>query len=75
MITYTKKGKRHYWGMNDDDFEAYYEIIWLLKHTPPPIGFNRKPFSFRQQRFIDETYDRISYSDDYNEKINKKNGQ
>jgi len=75
MITYSKKGKRHNFGMNDDDLQTHSEVLWLLYHTPPPVGFNRKPFTMKQQKHIDELFSRIKYPDNYAEVLNKLTGQ
>ena len=75
MITYSKKGKRHNFGFNDEDFDTFAEVLWLLKHTPPPIGFNRKPFTMKQIRIIEEMFSRLGYNEDYATYLNKMNGQ
>ena len=75
MITYSKKGKRHTFGMNDGDFDTFAEILWALKHTPPPAGFNRKPFTTKQVKIIEEMFSRLGYADDYAQYINRINGQ
>jgi hypothetical protein len=75
MITLSHKGKRHVWGMNDYDFAVYAEIIFLLEKTPPPVGFNRKPFTPEQKAKINEIYNRIGYPDNFNFMLNQKTGQ
>lgn len=75
MITYCKKGKRHVFAMNDGDLKTFAEVVWLLRNTPPPIGFNRKPLTFKQQKMVDELFERMAYPDNYAEMLNKTNGQ
>jgi hypothetical protein len=45
MITYIQQKQRHLFGMNSFDLTIFAELVWLLKHTPPAVGFNRKPFT------------------------------
>ncbi len=75
MITYSKTGKRHQFAMNTDDLSRFSELVWLLKHTPPPVGYCRKPFTSRQQMVIDDLYDLISYPLDYSSQLNERTGQ
>ena len=75
MITYSKKGCRHTFGMNTEDLESISEVIWLLNHTPKEVGYNRKPFTFKQRQKIEEFGDRINYPDHFAELLNKKYGQ
>ncbi len=75
MITYIKHKQRHLFGMNNSDLSVFAELVWLLKHTPPPIGFNRKPFTIKQRKIIEDIYDLISYPDNYSEELNRKNDQ
>jgi hypothetical protein len=75
MIIHCKKAKRHIFTMSEENFQTFAEVIFLLKHTPPPIGFNRKPFTAGQVKIIEEVYSRMGYSDDYGEYLNKLHGQ
>ena len=75
MINFKIVKGRRYWGMTQDDLTTFAEIIWLLKHSPPPIGFNRKPLTSKQVKIVDAFYEWINYEPDYAEQINKKTGQ
>jgi len=75
MISFKQVKGRQYWGMSKDDLTVFAELIWLLKHNPPPIGFNRKPLTTKQERIIDDFYDRIIFGDNYAESLNAKTGQ
>jgi len=75
MINYREIKGRPYWGMSKDDLSIFAELIWLLKHTPPPIGFNRKPLTLKQQNMIEDFFQRINYGEDYAKQLNTKNGQ
>lgn len=75
MITYSRKGNRHTFGMNKDDLDDFAELMWLLKHTPPPLGFHRKPLTLAQQRIVDAFSSLITYPPDYAGIVNAKTGQ
>jgi len=75
LIAYAKNKSRHVFSMSQDDLNVFAEVVWLLKHTPPPVGFNRRPFTVRQSRLVEELYDRIGYPENYNEIINLKHNQ
>lgn len=75
MITYKKVDRKHQFSMSTQDLGDMAELIWLLKHTPPPIGYNRKPFTLGQQRIIEEMYRVIQFPSDFGEFINSKTGQ
>lgn len=61
--------------MDNMEMKNLCELVWLLKHTPPPIGFNRKPMTIGQQHVVDSLYDTIWFPDDYAATININNGQ
>ena len=75
MITHSKKGKRHTIGLNEEEFQTFAEVIWLVKKGVTPMGFNRKPLTTRQQTVIDEMFSRFNYSDDFGIWLNKMTGQ
>lgn len=75
MITYCKKGNRHTFGMNTEELKTFAELIFLLRNTPPPIGFNRRPLTQKQKEIVEHLFERISYPEDYSESLNKRNGQ
>lgn len=75
MIVYKKIRNRHYFSLNNQDLADLAEVIWLLKHTPPPVGFHRKPFTPKQEAVIEQLYDRIGFPDNYASYINAKRGQ
>jgi len=75
MINYKNVKGRSYFGMSNDDLAIFAQVIWLLKHTPSPVGFNRKPFTTKQQKTIDDIYDLINFGEDYAEKLNSHHGQ
>lgn len=61
--------------MNSSDLAVFAELMWLLKHTPPPVGFNRKPFTNKQRKLIEDLYDLIDYPNNYPEELNRRNDQ
>ena len=61
--------------MNEEDLLIFAEVVWLLRTSPPPIGYNRKPLTIKQQKMIDELFSRISYPENYAEHLNKLHGQ
>jgi hypothetical protein len=61
--------------MNSSDLVVFAELMWLLKHTPPSVGFNRKPLTIKQQKVVEDIYDLITYPDNYSEELNRRNGQ
>ena len=75
MITYVKKGKRHTIGMNDSDFVIHSEVIWILTHTPPPCGFNRKDWTVQQKEYFEKMRNLIEYPHDYAELLHAITGQ
>jgi hypothetical protein len=75
MITYLKKNQRNVFSMNPRDLSVFAELLWVLKHSPPPIGFNRKPLTAEQQRVVDDLFCLIDYPDGYAESLNIKTGQ
>ena len=75
MITYSHKNRRHTFSMNDEDMVNLAEIIWLLKHSPPPMGFKRRPLTAPQQAVVDRFNDLITYPTDFETIINAKTGQ
>lgn len=75
MITYTQKGRRHTFAMNDEDMGVFAEVIWLLKHAPPPMGFKRRPLTTSQQKVVDRLNDLIMFPTDYEQFLNAKTGQ
>jgi len=75
MITYAKVKQRHVFSMNNRDLSDLAELVYLLKHTPPPAGFNRRPFTTAQQRVVDQLSDLIGYPSDYGTMLNNKTGQ
>lgn len=75
MITYAKKGRRHSISMNDKEFDAFAEVIFLLNHTPPPVGFNRKPLTSQQKNIVEGIYNTFSYHPEYKTYLNKKTDQ
>ena len=75
MITFSSVKKRHVISMNDRDLEYFAELIFLLKHSPPPAGYNRKPFTPSQMRVVEELYELIPYPDGYGNMLNAKTGQ
>lgn len=75
MVTYQQNKGRHAFSMNRDDLAIFAELFWLLHHTPPPAGFNRRPFTGKQSKMIEDIHDLIVYPDNYDETMNKKNGQ
>jgi hypothetical protein len=75
MITYRHEKRRHVLSMTNQDLADLAEVIWLLKHTPPPMGYQRKPMTGPQQKIVDNLYDIIGYPADYAALINSKTGQ
>ena len=75
MITYAKEKARHVFKMSADDLQVFGEIVWLLRHTPPPVGYQRKPFTHRQERIIEEIYDAFNFAPDYREQLLNHNEQ
>ena len=75
MITYCKKVQRHVFAMNSEELKTFAELIFLLRNTPPPIGFNRRPLTQKQKEIIEHIFERISYPDDYGKSINERNNQ
>ena len=75
MITFRKEKNRNWWGMSQDDQATFSELIWLLKHTCPPIGFNRKPLTKKQEKMIEDFFDMIAYPDNFTEYMNQRHGQ
>jgi hypothetical protein len=49
--------------------------VWIWKHNPPPIGFNRKPMTRKQEKIIEDIFDHVNYPENYAELLNKKNEQ
>jgi hypothetical protein len=75
MITHSVKGKRHILGMNEEDFQIFAEVIWLIQHGVPSIGFNRKPLTPKQQKIVEEIFSRFSYDDNFGIYLNRMTGQ
>jgi hypothetical protein len=75
MITFLKVKNRHTFSMSKDDLDNLAEVIWLLKHSPPPCGYNRRPLTTKQQKVVDDIFDLIAYPDGYGEALNNKTGQ
>jgi len=75
MITYSKKGNRHIFGMNTEDLKTFAEIVFLLRNSPPPIGYNRRPLTMKQKEIVEKIFERINFGEDYGIKLNEKNGQ
>lgn len=61
--------------MTEAEMAALAEVIWLLRHSPPPIGFTRKPLTFAQNQIVQAVYDLIEYDDNYWDFMQKRNGQ
>ena len=61
--------------MNGADMEIFAEVMWLIKHAPPPMGFKRRPLTVSQQAIVDRFNDLITYPPDYETIINAKTGQ
>ena len=75
MITYRHEKRRHILSMTDNDLSDLAEVVFLLKHTPPPLGYCRKPLTTPQEKIIDALYDVIGYPTDYAITLNAKTGQ
>jgi hypothetical protein len=61
--------------MNDGDLNTFAEVVWLLNNTPQPVGFNRKPLTFKQRKIVEEMVNLISYPENYSALLNSHNGQ
>jgi len=75
MIAYRHDKRRHILTFSNADLADMAELIWLLKHTPPPLGYQRKPLTTAQQRVVDNLYDVIQFPPEYGTLINSKTGQ
>lgn len=75
MITYSSLKGRHIFSFNNDDLSVFAKIVWIWKHNPPPIGFNRKPMTRKQEKIIEDIFDHVNYPENYAELLNKKNEQ
>ena len=75
MITYSHRNRRHSFSMNDENMVNFAEVMWLLKHAPPPMGFKRRPLTTAQQAIVDRFNDLITFPADYEQIINAKTGQ
>lgn len=75
MISYRRDKSRNVFSMNDNDLVTLAQVIWLLRHAPPPMGYNRKPLTQKQNKVVEEIYDLIGYPEDYACKLNQHTDQ
>jgi len=75
MIAYKHERRRHILSMSSSDLSDLAELIYLLRHTPPPLGYQRKPLTTGQQRIVENLYDTIGFPVDYGSMLNSKTGQ
>lgn len=75
MVTYQKVKNRHQFSMSETDLDVFAQLIYLWRHNPQPIGYNRKPLTSKQTKIIEDIYDLINYAPDYNAQLNTHTGQ
>ena len=75
MITLSTIKRRHVLSMNTTDLGHLAELVWVLYHTPPPVGYNRKPLTAAQRKVVEDLYELIPYPDGYGASLNGKTGQ